>query len=224
MNKCFLFLSCLLFFLSAECKSQVIQRYPFGCSILVTHKFPPHWEASDESNDSIKKPHEVDFFHTSAYYEVMSRAKTFSPPPIEHVEYIKIGDGLACTCTNSLPFDSCRYKLANIGNYEVYYICDDVYENTTFEKSCPANSCLLYGDLILYDSSTHSAKVLLIYFEGSSGSGNVKGTPFRYFYITKEKSIELYDGFCNDAGCEMQNNYSIHVLSTGEIEIKENTN
>ena len=217
-------LAALFFFISCECKSQVTQAYPFGCSILVTHKFPPHWEASHDNRDSVMTLNESEFFHTSAYYEVMSRAKTFSPPPIENVEHIKIGNENTCSCTNSLSLDSCRFKLKNIGKYQCYYLSDDIYQNDAFEKSCPNNTCLLYGDLVLYDSSSRSAKVLLIYFEGGSGSGENKGTPFRYFFITKEKSIELYDGICNDDGCDMRNTWSIHVLDNGEIDVKENKN
>jgi hypothetical protein len=74
----------------------------------------------------------------------------------------------------------------------------------------------------LYDPSTYKAKTLLIYFEG--GSGGNKGTPYRYFYITKDKTIELFEGICNDDGCDMQNKYSISVLEDGELNIRENNN
>jgi hypothetical protein len=223
MNKQFLFLATIVLALTNDCKSQVVQGYPFGCSILITHKFPEHWEASDEANDTIKKPHEADFFHTSAWYERMAWIKPLPVPPIEKTEIIKIGESTACSCTNVLAADSCRYRLSNIGMYQCYYVSDDVYGNPAFEKSCPDNSCLVYGNLVLYDPSTRTAKTILIYYEGGSGTGT-NGTPYRYFYITKEKIIELYEGSCNDAGCDMQNKYSIRVLENGEIEIKENKN
>ena len=191
------------------------QAVSFGDSILTTFIYPKKWDPDPKNYGRLLKSQENEFNSIAAFYANLMKGINITLPPIKRIEHVNIGEEKYCTCTDSIPMDSCRFKLS-IGKYQCYYITSYIYSNESYLKKCN-NNCTSFGKLLVYDQLTQTAKALSIYYEGN-GEQN---SSFRYFYISKEGTIQIYEGSCYDDGCSMKHSYSINLSETGEVKINQ---
>lgn len=109
--------------------------------------------------------------------------------------------------------ENVRYRLPDMGPYRVFYAS---------RFSAPHNEKYEFrfgeaGNLILVDSVTNKVKLLNIYLSLSRPDYSFT----RYFYISPNQSIELFDTEGGDDFFKVKVKYYIQILPDGEIIIKE---
>jgi len=184
--------------------------FPFGCINLTKLKYPKHWEGDLENYGQLKKPNAKEFEDFGDCFKSINSIKTISPPKVENLEYLKIGDNFKdiypLDTMLQKSIDSCRYHLPNIGIYECYY---------TYQQATKPNSFEIYGNLLLVDPKSRNGKLLNIYFEGSGD----QHTEFRYFFIDKD-TINIFEGSCYDDGCSLDQTSKI-IINQDKIKIQQ---
>ncbi|MEX1189699.1 MAG: hypothetical protein WED33_10610 [Bacteroidia bacterium] len=182
-------------------KAQINANFPFGCADLKKFKYPKHWEGDLENYGHLKKPKGQEFESIGKCFNAINSGKTIKSPRPQKVELLEIGD-IFKNANNldalmRISFDSCRYRLPNIGIYECYYS----YQG--------------YGNLILLNLKTNEGKLLNIYGDDLLGDPHTK---MRYFYIDKNE-ISIYEASYYDDGCSLDEKYKISINSDGVINI-----
>jgi hypothetical protein len=162
--------------------------------------------------------------------------RLFHLPPIKSVVYNNLDSLLNYRCTNGEPIDSSvlklkvyRYKLPDIGKYEVFYDQTEqrVDAMASFIKThCDNMEYLYFGYLILYDPMTSKVLVLNVYNQYYIDAVHV-----RDFYVDKNSIIHLKDsGYTDgeDAHGKQTTEYlgaikrTIRILKDGSIRISVN--
>lgn len=187
--------------------SNNIISLPFGCDILVNHKFPK-WRKEDISNENTL-PHEKEFQAVSLCFNQMNSSGQLTAIPfIKKIEKIEFGNRQGCNCIDSIYPTQFRYQLPNMGPYMCYYLYDS-------KGAC--GNCMEYGRLLLYDFKSQKAKILNIFME-IGGDQNVS---YRQFYIEKDKTIRIFEGACYDDGCSLLEKCQIEILDDGQVQINQ---
>jgi len=159
--------------------------------------------------------------------------RLFRLPPIKSVVYNNLDSLLNYRCTNGEPIDSSvlkltvyRYKLPDIGKYEVFYNQTEQKSDgmaSFIEAHCEHMQYLYFGYLILFDPVTSKALVLNVYNQYYIDAVNI-----RDFYIDKNSIIHLKDsGYTDgeDAHGKQTTEYlgatkrTVRILKDGRIKI-----
>jgi hypothetical protein len=178
---------------------------PFGSSLLIEHKFPEAFKiANVVSGDTGTNIHQQKLEEVSVWYSKVNQSEACSPPAIADTIYLNIPVQskklrIAHAYVKS-SLDSFRFKLPGVSKYQCYY---------SYERSC--------GNLILYDTALKAARVLPIYYEGE---GEFE-TLTRYFFITKEFRIKIFEERCGEESCGIRSVSDITIGENGEIQISE---
>ncbi|MFO0361572.1 MAG: hypothetical protein ACK500_07065 [Flavobacteriales bacterium] len=176
-------------------------RFPFGCADLTKLTYPKYWEGDSKNDGQLKSPGGKGFDDITQCFAAIHRVKPIPSPDYERLEVMKIGDhfeganNLDTVLLHST--DSCRYRLPDIGIYECYY------------------SYARYGNLLLLDPNTKNGKLLPIYADDVGGESH---TMLRYFFID-HNAITIYEGWCYDDGCSLDEKWKITIRQDGEIHI-----
>ena len=193
-----------------------LTKLPFGCSVLLTHKFPKMWKHPVSTNIGTSE-NEIMFEKVSKYYQNLSIAKSvFLLPPIKKIRYIKIGND-SVVSSKSTFVKKYQYRLPDISGYKAFYkpaLTGDQIVSSGGE----ANYEL--GELMLYNPKSQTVNVLLIY--RSFGYNNDAGGSLRFFFITNSKSIILYDAERNESECYLKKSQTIVIDKDGIINVRNN--
>jgi hypothetical protein len=143
-----------------------------------------------------------DFDDINKCFAIINSSKTIESPKFKSLEVLKIGDNyVGAVNIDTLlqkSFNNCKYRLPNIGIYECYY---------SYER---------YGNLLLLNPKSGIAKLINIYADDIGGESY---TMLRYFYIHKN-IIYIYEGYCYDDGCSLNEKSKITINQNGDINIK----
>ncbi len=143
-----------------------------------------------------------DFDDISKCFAIINSSKTIESPKFKSLEVLKIGDNYVGDVNIDTllqkSFNNCKYRLPNIGIYECYY---------SYER---------YGNLLLLNPKSGKAKLINIYADDIGGESY---TMLRYFYIHKN-IIYIYEGYCYDDGCSLNEKSKIIINQNGEVNIK----
>lgn len=187
-------------------KIKINANFPFGCVDLAKFKYPKHWEGDLENYGQLKKPNGKEFDDIEQCFATINLAKTIESPRYQSLEILKVGDNYkSANNIDTLLLkstDSCRYRLPNISMYECYY---------SYER---------YGNLLLLDPKTKKGKLLNIYADDLGGESQ---TILRYFFIDKNE-IKIYEGYCYDDGCNLDEKFKININQNGEVSINSISN
>jgi hypothetical protein len=191
-----------------------ISALPFGCSLIISHRFPKEWEV--DPYDSFFLPHEKEYNDMVKCFGELNSAHSVRRPPVVSIEYIKIGDYDTLKFDDALmrSIDNCKYRLSDFGRYECYY----VYNNN--DKPWGSGPfCASAGNLILYNPDTKRAKVINLYFRLLMGDGYSRR---RFFYIHENKSVQIFEGFSMELSNGLESKYIVNILPDGQIDVDEN--
>jgi len=182
---------------------EINANFPFGCADLTKLKYPKHWEGDLENYGQLKQPNGKEFDDIGKCFALINLAKTIKSPKLQGLQVLKIGNNYKSAfdldTLAQKSFNSCKYRLPNIGTYECYYSYDR------------------FGNLLLLDPKTKNGKLLNIYFDDIGGDSH---TFLRYFLI-KNNAIHIYEGSCYDDGCTLDEKYKIIIDQDGGIKINE---
>lgn len=188
-------------------KIQINSSFPFGCADLTKYKYPKRWEGDLENYGQLKQPKGKEFDDIGQCFELINSSKTIGSPTLKHLELLKIGDNFKNTLYLDTLLqkstDSCRYRLPNIGIYECYY---------SYQQDTKPNSFGMYGNLLLLDPTNKQGKLVNVYFQGS-GEQHLF---YRYFFINNNV-ISIYEGYCYDDGCSLDEKFKITISQNGEL-------
>ena len=180
-------------------------NFPFGCADLTKFNYPMRWEADEEYDGHLKTTNGQEFENIGKCFDAINKGKPIVSPRPKSVELLQIGDQFKkannLDTVMQMSIDSCRYRLPNMGSYECYY------------------SYAHYGNLLLLDPKTNTGKLLNIYADDLGGDTQ---TILRYFYIDKN-GITIYEAYCSDSGCSLNETHKIVVNTCGEIVIHQLT-
>jgi len=187
---------------------QINTTFPFGCIELTKLSFPKIWDGVGDG--TLKQPQGKEFNNIYECFQRINSAKTIKLPDILKLEHLKIGknpsDILHYDTIVQSSFDSCRYRLPDVGIYNCYY---------SFRQA--RKQFGEYGNILFLDPKTKIGKTLNIYHE-TGGNDDVS---LRYFYMDMGV-IKLYEGSCSADDCNLVEAYSIAVKQDGKIIIKQN--
>lgn len=187
---------------------QINTTFPFGCANLTKLKYPKVWEG--EGDGTLKQPQGKEFDKIDECFRKINSAKTIKLPEILKLEHLKIGknppDISHYDTIVQRSFDSCRYRLPDVGIYNCYYS----YRHAR-------NRFGLYGNILFFDPKTKIGKTLNIYHE----NGGVDWVNLRYFYMDMNV-IKIYEGSCSADDCSLVEAYTITINQDGKIIIKQN--
>jgi hypothetical protein len=195
---------------AAAIKIPVNAQLPFGFADLLNYSQPKHWEADSKNYGQLKLPDSKAFEAISYYFQTLHKAQTLTTmPDVVEKNYLQIGpictDTFYCDNLTQQKTDSLKYRLPDIGNYECYYF---------FERSKNRDS--EYGSLLLLDPKTKKGKTLNIHYM----IGGEQSINYRYFYIN-DNEIKLFEGYCYDDGCSLNERFRVKIDAGGEIKIDE---
>jgi hypothetical protein len=172
---------------------------PFGCAELTTLKYPTQWEGDPKNYGQLQKRHDVQFKNIAKCFNDLHVGPLITAPLPQKMELIEIGDLLQNANNVDTAMQKsiahCRYRLPNMGIYECYY----AYQH--------------YGNLMLFDPKTNVGKLINIFANDLGGDGT---TMLRYFNITQNE-IYIYEAYCYDDGCRLDEKYKIIVDANGTI-------
>jgi hypothetical protein len=180
--------------------------FPFGCDLIVHHKFPARWEVNSLEK---KDPHVIEIYEVMSCYNNINTVKSIAPPVVKHVEYVPVQEydqELYKDLPSRLSIDSCKYKLPDFGLYESYYSFN--YNRLAREM----------GYLILYDRKSGTAKTLCIY-NSIPGGGSAS---YRFFYINSDKTIQIFALDVLENEMYFKQTHSIKILEDGQINVTPN--
>jgi hypothetical protein len=218
LSMVFLMIQALLFGQESQNKIPINAKLPFGCDLLVKFKFP--YEYKYEYDDTINKdPISKAYVDLRNCFRKLNNSKAILKlPKINQLEYIKVGDYEDWKFDTKLlnSFDSSQYRLPNFGIYECYYSYNfRNYDNKG--HNAVRSFCEDAGNIIFYNPKNYNAKILNVYI---SLLGDFEGLS-RYFYIHKNKEIQIFEGVSDESIIRMKKKYIISVLKNGEIKIDE---
>ncbi|WP_183575624.1 hypothetical protein HDF18_17125 [Mucilaginibacter sp. X5P1] len=195
-----------------------ITSLPFGPAAIVQYKFPDDGWADPMGGPvpKIDKKHQEEF--KKIRFGPFNYSKSVRAPLIKHVIFVNVWtDSLITTHDEHYDTDF-KYRLPNFGPYECYY----QYHTDSLASLVKAKYNTQYdgfGNLVLIDTLTGDAKILNIYssFEyGEEGGGHY----YRYFFIDKEKNIDIFTAGGEEGSGSLKKVQVINVQSDGTISFK----
>jgi hypothetical protein len=186
---------------------------PFGSPILIDHKFPSHWDYDPDQDDG---PHEAAFYKLVLFYNHLNKLKPAFILKPSVIKKIPIGDDSLIIEDKGKFFNKVAYRLPNFGPYKCYYQYDIQNPNTL--KSKDLKSYTEIGNLILFDQKTKQANILKIYT--SYAGQDFLAEHHRFFYISKDKNISIYESRMGEMDGNMKKMQIITVTSEGKIIVK----
>ncbi len=189
-----------------------IKDLKFGCEYI--NKIPIEWKKKWLGDDSIVEKSYLCF-------DRINSKENIETPSIKTFEVIGIGKYDLCSCNvaEENPSLEIKYRLPDLGKFEVYYSYRNIqYNNNLSQKDCSFR-CLEYGNLILFDTSNSHAKIIPIYFDARPKEA--VSVYNRFFYITSYKSIELWDIDSGELEGNLQAKHNIEISKDGDIKIEE---
>jgi hypothetical protein len=237
---------------------KINKKLPFGPSELLSYRFPDNGFTIDKIADSLHQVHFKEFFSIWTFY-LKEINKTDCGdvdcqnylPRIYELDKINIdGKYIESESINAyktisedikmmgIPVD---YRLTNIGQYQTYYTTDYVMysesqkepflDSTSFNYPFRGFENQSYGMIFLYNPSNYKAKVIPVFTFIETSDGFI----FRFFYITKDKKIKIYEGYSKEYAVRkitdqeiiqyykyditIKEHFEIVVLKNGEIKI-----
>ncbi|MCF8373176.1 MAG: hypothetical protein K9H64_16270 [Bacteroidales bacterium] len=236
----------------------VNKQFPYGPEALVNHIFPEDGFSIYKHPDSIQEPHFKELFDIWSFYmnEMSNRfqdgaGRVFVLPIITEVEKVylhssfsfedRIEDFASLNETKTWGDNCADYRFPNIGKYQSYYISWYGKQNYSEIEPFPDNMYYnlrnhedgSYGMLVLYDSLSYKAKFIPVF----AFIGAYRTLVFRFFYITKDKRIFIYEGATEQTvtkrhtstenlvdikyDVDLKKRFEIAVLDNGEIKITD---
>ena len=196
-------------------KTPEITELPFGSDIMVNHKFPDHWEhdySDSEWKQSIDDQKLVDV--SVFYMQLPDKKNTFKLPDFKNYAYFKIP--YTVEINDSIPdFKKSiyfNYRLPDIGPYQSYYVGYSLDFNPS---EFPRYMGL--GYLLLYDKVKEKITVINIY----NNVIDQYNTFNRFFYISKNYSIMLYDTTGNDTFFQFNAIHELQIDEQGKVTLKK---
>jgi hypothetical protein len=189
---------------------EINRTLPFGCSALLSWKYPRFWAGDMEEYGQLKQPNGQEFENLHKCFADLNNNKTIAMDlDMVQVQHVKIGqdykntfyyDTIAQRCIDSL-----KWRLSDIGPYQCYYF---------FGQS--QNGFGDYGTLLLLDPSLKSGKTMNIYYE----VGAEQCVDYRYF-VVEDRNVRIFEGSCYDDGCRLTERFIVEIQSGGQIVVNE---
>lgn len=111
-------------------------------------------------------------------------------PPIKRAEYViadkNYGLGLCYDNPVNITLKNFKYRLPDCRGLQVYYMTGDAERTHELKEEFNVDCLSVYGNLIVYNPKTLTAKVLTIYY-----SFYMDSQQLRYFYIDKEYNLYI---------------------------------
>ena len=148
----------------------------------------------------------------------MNFSKSIHSPLIKQVTFINVWTDSLITKHDEHYNTDFKYRLPNFGPYECYY----QYHADSLASLIKTKDDTRYqgfGNLVLIDTLTRNAKILNIYssFEyGEEGGGHY----CRYFFIDKEKNIDIFNVEEAEDSQSIKKVQRIGVQSDGKISFR----
>lgn len=195
---------------------------PFGSELLMNYRFPKSWPNNTDSlipgsvQDKEGKLNE--------FYLKLDYVKTVGNLRLDKVEQVKLPYPWEFDASLIKNISTCKYQLPSFGPYECFYVYNESPKSyiikqkkeIVFDRQPPI--WLQAGNLIFFNHANGVCKLLNIYL--------TVGAPFsgyqRFFYITNNKRILIYETVTEEDDTTFSQKYTIDVLDSGEIKIKEN--
>jgi hypothetical protein len=202
-------------------------KLPFGSNILISRKLPnqwtipPYWDCN--KNDSLC-PNDTIGRRLDHFYDSLTQCKSYSLPEIKSIvrlyNFKRIEmDPYGRTpqnCIDSILMDSYQIQFPDLGIYSCYYSSKDYPWGRPLKTGCAPNQYVIFGNLILYDSMSKAAILMPICAMENEECSYM----YRYFYITRNKEIIIYEGEGDEENRSLQEKYAITMSSSGKINIK----
>lgn len=193
-----------------------ITKLPFGFNTIITHPFPEKWTVPSDSTGGYIEPlpeNEILLNKTAKYYEHLIKLKSIVAPKINTIKYVNIDNDSLMKRSLKLINNSFKLRLPNFGPYECYY------QHNDFSAVDPEGNYNDFGNIILFNPTKKSANVLNVYHLGVySGEGN--GAYWRFFYISNDKKILLFNAGESEGDSYLHKSHEISVKPDGKILIK----
>ncbi len=195
---------------------------PFGSELLMNYRFPKSWPNNTDSviAGSVQdKEVKLD----ESYYKLDS-VKTVGNLRLGKVEQVKLPYFWKFDASLIKNVNTCKYQLPSFGPYECFYVYNrspksyiiKEKKGIVFDQQPPI--WLQAGNLVLFNPTNGVCKMLNIYLTIAAPFSGYQ----RYFYITKEKRILIYEIEADEEDTTFSQKYIIDILDNGEIKIKEN--
>jgi len=156
------------------------------------------------------------------FYRKLANARAFKSPDINAVEYVHKGDDSLLFKYYHRPKADFKYRLPDFGIYRAYYQCFEIPMPEVYklqdDPTSPDKLYYDYGNLVLYEPKTKKAKILNIYNTFSDKEPTARFS--RYFYIDKNKVIQIYEAGEGEEQSFMKKTQEITILGNGSISIK----
>ncbi|MDP2692103.1 MAG: hypothetical protein Q8O88_00510 [bacterium] len=188
------------------------KTFPFGCENIQT--IPVEWKKEWLGDDSIVE-------NSYVCFDIINSKENIETPIIKTFEVIIIGEYDLCSCNvaEENPSLEIKYRLPDLGKFEVYYSYRNIqYNNNLSQKDCSFR-CLEYGNLILFDTSNSHAKIIPIYFDARPKEP--VSVYNRFFYITSYKDIAIWDTDLGELEGNIQAKHNIEISLNGGIKVEE---
>ncbi|MFW6272337.1 MAG: hypothetical protein ACOC2U_01000 [bacterium] len=186
------------------------KQLPYGSKKLINHKFPAEGFVFYKNVDSMSNQNQnsfikiLDFFVKEVNYFEGSNTHGLIPVVTQYEKLTLSRNSLEDIFKN-INFSSISFPIAyrfpNMGVYHVYCtfrgfgpggitnIFPDMHVDKYYHARKLANHCSAM--LVLYNPKTHFAYYLIAF---STTDFNTFDSKFRFFYITKDKKILIYEG------------------------------
>lgn len=197
--------------------AQVNRKLPYGSELLASEKIE---NRCFESQAHTIKLTDIELKSIENYYKPQLADSSLILSGLKEFDYIKLGDEEYCFCLNGkipnnyqIDFNNYNYRLPDNNGFHIYYSTGKLEEEKP--NSFCRNTCLTYGNLILYNYKSAKAHILNIFFEGYGD----QHTSSRYFFIDENYNIKIFENFCYDDGCVLIKKYIISIGRDQRIKI-----
>lgn len=199
--------------------SLAYEQFPFGCPTLVNFVFSDEWRIIDHSGTR-----EMGFsIYQRALLDInkcLQQINTQPPiqrPKIKKVNYLRYNSHDSLACDNIASTDSIIIKLPNMGRYKSYYAYGNLHNENPSDTIAPEEGCFEYGNLVLVDSVSNSAKVINLYLMKQKEDKIF----LRLFYIDAESLIHIMEVNCNTTNCFITNRFTASVDNNGSFRVNK---
>lgn len=196
------------------------QFFPFGCKIF--KQFPIEWNLSwptDDEKFAVLTNMDSLNINLNDCFHKLNSCDTMKSITVKTFEVIELGKYDLCSCgiSKSRPLAQIRYKLPDLGKYQVYYSFQSI-QYTVSQKDCN-NRCLEYGNLIIVDQIKSHAKIIPIYFQAAPPEP--VNMYYRLFYITSYNNITVWQIGSGEMEGWVQAKYQLELPDDGDLKIDE---
>jgi len=206
--------------------SMPYKELPLGPSVLKNYRFPKDgWDkntyfdipdSEKTKNDKngeeyTKKFNEIDFNY-------LNLRKSYSPPDIGKVNYINILDDSLLLNRKIYLKEGYKFRLPDFGPYQCYYQC---YSGPKLKSVTTKKIPIHYdtfSNIVFIDPKTRTANILNIY--SSYYLTEDIDYEWRFFYIDKDKTIEIFTAGSDEERTGINKVLLINVQRNGKFSLK----